>query len=200
MANQRHRKNRFALPISGAFRIKSRNTFFRCTLARCISAALVVAFFGQNEIALACQQQIGDETCDGCQQISCESNDYCSKPIPCLPGPPITSCPDDYCARPTPCVTVPARSSCADDYCPKPVPELCPVPPPEIQQSPKRPKAKPDIPQSCHCLSRRFLVVGVKACCEDDYCRKPLPCLAWPQLRAPTGCGAAGCPCDAEKR
>ena len=119
-----------------------------------------------------------------------ESNDYCSKPIPCLPGPRMTSCPDDFCARPTPCVTVPTQSSCADDYCSKPLPKLCPTPPAEIQESRKRPQSKPVVHQSCHCRSRPFSVVGGESCCQDDYCCKPLPCLTWPQLRAATGCGA----------
>jgi hypothetical protein len=200
MANQRRRINRFVSPISGAIRNKSQHTFLRCTWARFLSGALVVAFIGQYGSAQACQQRIGGEPCEIWQQIGDESNDYCSKPIPCLPGPRMTSCPDDFCARPTPCVTVPTQSSCADDYCSKPLPKLCPTPPVEIQESRKRPKSKPVVHQSCSCRSRPFSIVGGMSCCQDDYCRKPLPSLRWPQLCAPTGCGAAGCPCDAKKR
>ncbi len=200
MASQRRRINRFASPISGTIRTKSRSRVFKYAWARFLSAALIVAFIGQHGFAQACQQWTGDETCDSSQQIGYGSNDYCSKPIPCLHGPRMTSCPDDYCARPMPRVTVPAQSSCADDYCSKPLPKLCPAQPAEIQQSPPRPKSKTDMPRSCNCRSRTFSIVDGDSCCQDDYCRKPLPCLTWPRLQAATGCDATGCPCDAEKR
>jgi hypothetical protein len=46
-------------------------------------------------------------------------DDYCRKPMPCIPCF-IKSCmPDDYCPKPIPCVPCMPKG-CVDDYCPKP--------------------------------------------------------------------------------
>ena len=175
MASQRRRINRLASPISGTIRTKSRSRVFKYAWARFLSAALIVAFIGQYGSAQACQQRIGCEPCEIWQQIGDESNDYCSKPIPCLPGPRMTSRPD---VSPVPgrCPVLRSllESSLLDDDCSKPLPKLCPTPPVEIQESRKRPKSKADTPRSL-LAPVLFSVVGGESCCQDDYCRKPLP-------------------------
>ena len=55
----------------------------------------------------------------------CCPDDYCRKPMPCVPCPPPSCCPDDYCRKPMPCVPCPPPSCCPDDYCRKPMPCLC---------------------------------------------------------------------------
>ncbi len=200
MAGQPHKKYSSRLPVPGSRRAKSPGTVLHRALTKWIAAVMVIACFCQDVSALACQQRIGDETCDDCRQTACGSNDYCPKPIPDCPCPQMTGGPGKYCTKPMPCITVPAESTCPDDYCSKPAPELCRRPMPCTEQLPMAPGTRPGICQPSHCRSRSFLVVGGATCCQDDYCRKPLPCLAWPQLLAPNGCGADGCPCDAGKR
>jgi len=51
-------------------------------------------------------------------------DDYCRKPIPCLPCLPGGCC-DDYCRKPIPCVTCPPPGVHCDDYCRKPLPPYC---------------------------------------------------------------------------
>lgn len=55
----------------------------------------------------------------------CCVNDYCRKPTPCVPCPPLLGECDDYCRKPPPCVMIPCLPSCCDDYCRKPFPNLC---------------------------------------------------------------------------
>ena len=55
--------------------------------------------------------------CDARRCCTCP-DDYCPKPLPCVPCAPRGCC-DDYCAKPLPCVPCALRG-CCDDYCPKP--------------------------------------------------------------------------------
>lgn len=51
----------------------------------------------------------------------CCVDDYCPKPMPCVPCLPRCGSCNDYCPKPMPCVPR-ARMGCCDDYCPKPMP------------------------------------------------------------------------------
>jgi hypothetical protein len=62
--------------------------------------------------------------CNSALMLCCP-NDYCRKPMPCVPCPQPGRCPDDYCRKPMPCVPCPQASRCPDDYCRKPMPCLC---------------------------------------------------------------------------
>ena len=55
------------------------------------------------------------------QRACCCPDDYCRKPLPCVP-PNAKGCVDDYCGKPLPCVP-PNRQGCVDDYCRK----SCPI-------------------------------------------------------------------------
>ena len=55
----------------------------------------------------------------------CCPNDYCRKPLPCVPCGPLEWLRDDYCRKPMPCVPCPCIGGCPDDYCRKPCPDLC---------------------------------------------------------------------------
>ncbi len=180
MTSQTHRKRRDPLQVSGIKRAKLRDNVFPRDWPKWILVAMVIAFLGQDVSALDCQQRIGDEPYDGCRQTVCRSNDYCPKPIPCFAHPKMTSCPGNYCDKPTPCIAVPPESSCPDDYRSKPVPELCCVLPCEIERAPREITSKSKTNRPCRCRPRPNKVEVAEACCVDDYCRKPLPCLARP--------------------
>jgi hypothetical protein len=54
-------------------------------------------------------------------------DDYCKKPVPCIPCLPRCGGPDDYCKKPWPFVPCLPRCGGPDDYCKKPLPYLlCP--------------------------------------------------------------------------
>jgi hypothetical protein len=55
----------------------------------------------------------------------CCPDDYCRKPLPCVPCGPLQWLCDDYCRKPLPCVACPCTGCCPDDYCRKPCPDLC---------------------------------------------------------------------------
>ena len=70
-----------------------------------------------------------------CPSTGCCPDDYCLKPLPCVP---VVRCggPDDYCKKPLPCVPV-LRCGGPDDYCKKPMPcLLCPPVSPYLQCAP----------------------------------------------------------------
>jgi hypothetical protein len=70
-----------------------------------------------------------------CPSVGCCPDDYCRKPLPCVP---VVRCggPDDYCRKPLPCVPV-VRCGGPDDYCRKPLPcLLCPPWSPYLQCGP----------------------------------------------------------------
>jgi hypothetical protein len=64
------------------------------------------------------------DPCRGSLMLCCP-DDYCRKPMPCVPCPPPCCCPDDYCRKPMPCVPCLPPNCCPDDYCRKPMPCLC---------------------------------------------------------------------------
>lgn len=53
---------------------------------------------------------------DGCQRCRCAD--------PCRAGL-MLCCPDDYCRKPMPCVPCPSPCCSCDDYCRKPMPCVC---------------------------------------------------------------------------
>jgi hypothetical protein len=55
--------------------------------------------------------------CDARRCCTCP-DDYCPKPLPCVPCAP-RGCSNDYCPKPLPCVPCAPRG-CCNDYCPKP--------------------------------------------------------------------------------
>jgi hypothetical protein len=55
----------------------------------------------------------------------CCPDDYCRKPMPCIPCVRLQGCCDDYCPKPEPCAPRFCTPRCPDDYCPKPLPQLC---------------------------------------------------------------------------
>lgn len=64
--------------------------------------------------------------CARCAAIPCCcADDYCRKPLPCIPCAPLQGCGDDYCRKPLPCLPPVCTSGCADDYCRKPLPHFC---------------------------------------------------------------------------
>ncbi|MHB1036187.1 MAG: hypothetical protein ACYC35_15960 [Pirellulales bacterium] len=90
----------------------------------------VLVVFWLGGIARAtdlCDRSLGAELrCTRCAAIPCWCpDDYCPKPLPCVPCLKRSCLPDDYCPKPLPCVPCRAASTCVDDYCPKPLPVLC---------------------------------------------------------------------------
>lgn len=70
---------------------------------------------------LACEMQCARAMAVPC----CCPDDYCRKPLPCVPCECRPGCCDDYCRKPLPCVPRECYRNCCDDYCPKPWPKLC---------------------------------------------------------------------------
>ena len=56
-----------------------------------------------------------------CEARSCCNcrDDYCPKPLPCVPCAPLGKC-DCYCPKPLPCLPCDLHYCAPDDYCPKP--------------------------------------------------------------------------------
>ncbi|HPM81055.1 MAG TPA: hypothetical protein PLF81_10160 [Candidatus Anammoximicrobium sp.] len=64
--------------------------------------------------------------CTRCAVVPCCCTDnYCRKPLPCLPCVPLPTACDNYCRKPLPCIPCVKFQCCADDYCRKPFPQLC---------------------------------------------------------------------------
>lgn len=56
------------------------------------------------------------------------ADDYCRKPLPCIPCLPRNGTCDDYCRPPLPCLPCLPRCGTCDDYCRKTLPCSCPAP------------------------------------------------------------------------
>jgi hypothetical protein len=97
----------------------------RATLFLVAIAAL--SFGGSLSAGEPCAKSLGQELkCMRCMSMPCRCcDDYCRKPMPCIPCVRLGTCPDNYCRKPMPCVTCPARSCCPNNYCRKPLPNLC---------------------------------------------------------------------------
>jgi len=64
--------------------------------------------------------------CTRCAAVPCCCvDDYCRKPLPCIPGCATSTCCDDYCRKPLPCLPSFCLPWCPDDYCRKPLPHFC---------------------------------------------------------------------------
>lgn len=62
----------------------------------------------------------------GSQPFCCACpDDYCRKPMPCLPGFCHCGSCDNYCRKPMPCLPCFQECWTCDDYCRKPMPSLC---------------------------------------------------------------------------
>lgn len=69
----------------------------------------------------------GRMTCTDCTQYSLQlhcPDDYCSKPMPCLPRISYCTALNDYCCKPLPCLLESCQPVCPDHYCHKPIPCL----------------------------------------------------------------------------
>jgi hypothetical protein len=68
--------------------------------------------------------------CTRCAYLPCGCpDDYCPKPLPCVPCLKLGGVADDYCPKPWPCIPCWRPCGVADDYCTKPLPCLpCPAP------------------------------------------------------------------------
>ncbi len=204
MTIQTKKRRRVPGMASGAPQIRFRDPGFSRKWPKWIAVAFVMSCFGHDAWALDGLPRNRNESSGACHQAAYQSNDFCPKPIPCLAPPKMTSRPGDYCAKPAPWIAIPAESRCPDDYCSKPTPKLCrfpapefpapEIPAPENEPAPAVSKPNPGVRQTCRFRTQPFLVVGGSDC-EDDYCRKPKPCLTWPLLSAPTDCKDVGCAC-----
>ena len=61
----------------------------------------------------------------GSALMLCCPDDFCRKPVPCVPCALMTDCCDDYRCKPLPCLIKLPPCCCAEDYCRKPLPSLC---------------------------------------------------------------------------
>ena len=99
-----------------------------CDSLTWLDAALwLTLFFILIESALAGEggrSPAVDPPCCGGLMLCCP-DDYCPKPLPCVPSPLLSCCPSDYCLKPLPWLRAPTLSCCGGDYCPKPLPGLC---------------------------------------------------------------------------
>lgn len=66
----------------------------------------------------------------------CRCDDYCRKPMPCLPCLSFCGTVDDYCRKPMPCLPCLSFCGTVDDYCRKPMPDLCCPPPVNCGRAP----------------------------------------------------------------
>jgi hypothetical protein len=97
---------------------------------RSASFLAILVFLGLGRAAWAgeaCDKSLGDTLrCTRCAAMPCCCpDDYCRKPLPCIPCPVPTGCVDDYCCKPLPCIPCPVPTGCVDDYCRKPLPHFC---------------------------------------------------------------------------
>ena len=92
-----------------------------------ILAMLCLFSFGGTVLAggLLSKTIAGGQCSSCCATPCCCPNDYCRKPMPCVPCPVPRGCADTYCRKPMPCVPCPAPCGCGETYCPKPFPDLC---------------------------------------------------------------------------
>jgi hypothetical protein len=95
------------------------------------AAAVIAVVVAQAALACdACRSRKCASPCSRGGLMLCCPDDYCPKPLPCLPCPQRSCCPDNYCRKPLPCVPCPKTCWRPDDYCRKPMPRLCWLPPP----------------------------------------------------------------------
>ncbi len=110
---------------SGLLPRKTRRGRIAAAVLTCGLAVIATALFAQQAMA-ACDGPCRKcaRPCNGGLMLCCP-DDYCRKPMPCVPCPPPNCCPDDYCRKPMPCVPCPPPNCCPDDYCRKPLPNFC---------------------------------------------------------------------------
>ena len=86
----------------------------------CVCLSLLGSSMTRGADPAACGSKSGCPPCI----ITCP-DDYCRKPLPCIPCPPCRATCDDYCRKPMPRVPCLTRCGTCDDYCRKPFPRLC---------------------------------------------------------------------------
>ena len=108
------------------------------TLRWCIGLAVCLALVGHvaADPPVGSPRALWQRWCAPvCPSVGCCPDDYCRKPIPCVP-PVQCGGPDDYCRKPIPCVP-PVPCGGPDDYCRKSLPcLLCPPASPYLQCGP----------------------------------------------------------------
>ena len=97
----------------------------RSTWCLAVLSVLTLAdYAGAGDSWFRCLQR--ERQCTGCAATPCCCpDDYCRKPLPCLPCVPLQGCCNDYCPKPPPCVGGLCLPCCGDDYCRKPLPQFC---------------------------------------------------------------------------
>ena len=79
------------------------------------------------DAAEVCTHSLGRELrCTRCASIPCCCcDDYCRKPLPCVPCLTFAPSCNAYCRKPEPCLPCYCPGWCPDTYCPKPLPKFC---------------------------------------------------------------------------
>ena len=78
---------------------------------------VVLLIVASARLAAAAESGPISTCCEARSCCTCPDN-YCPKPLPCVPCAPLGQC-DCYCPKPMPC-TSPLRYCGPNDYCPKP--------------------------------------------------------------------------------
>jgi hypothetical protein len=86
--------------------------------ARLLPSLALLAIFGTAHDGAAVEVDAAATNCTARRCCTCP-NDYCPKPLPCVPCAPLGKC-DCYCPKPLPCPPCPLRYCGPNDYCPKP--------------------------------------------------------------------------------
>ena len=98
------------------------------TRSTCFFTAALVLWIGGQVVAQgpsASVPQNGPRPTGCAAAPCCCPDDYCRKPLPCVPCGPLRWLCDDYCRKSLPCVPCQCLGVCPDDYCRKPCPDLC---------------------------------------------------------------------------
>jgi hypothetical protein len=92
-----------------------------------LAAVLALTCLGAHVLAEDAFEKRGEGArhADCCATAPCCPDNYCKKPLPCIPCPNWCGTADNYCKKPLPCVPCPDRCGCPDNYCKKPLPNLC---------------------------------------------------------------------------
>lgn len=92
-----------------------------------LTAFFVVACLGARLLMGEAAETRGESArhANCCAPMPCCPDNYCKKPMPCIPCPKWCGSPDDYCKKPMPCIPCPNWCGCPDNYCKKPMPNLC---------------------------------------------------------------------------
>jgi hypothetical protein len=92
-----------------------------------LAAVLALTCLGSTALAGDASEKRAESAgrADCCAKAPCCPDNYCKKPLPCIPCPKWCGTPDSYCKKPLPCVPCRGWCGCPDNYCKKPLPDLC---------------------------------------------------------------------------